>query len=189
MRTQGLSVSFDTTYEVCPNLSVHDYTRAESRACWFDEFENAVNRQECLKIIKKIQRGKPIFNSKQYCVRGLERMTPDAADRREFNKMNAYIAVLEEQNAQWHSGLNDPKRISRVYRDAAARRSQQEAGKMGQKDALVVQKLLSSKSGGASTTTSTSSTKTPRAKKSQKKTHKKKLPQIEGISRPLSSSK
>jgi cell division protein FtsB len=120
-----------------------DYTPREVKACWYDEHESHLIMQECLKVIKKMQEGKPI-NGRKYCVRGLDRFAPEAADRRELNKMKAYIAVLEEQNNQLRDGHCDPQAIARRYRAAASKRCQLKAQNVGERDALFVQKLLDS---------------------------------------------
>jgi hypothetical protein len=141
--TQQRTVSFAPTKEMCPTFSVIDYTPEEVKACWYKEHEYDLIIQECLKVIKKMQGGKPI-NAHKYCVRGLDRFAPEAADLREVNKLNAYIAVLEEQNNQLRDGHCDPQEIARHYRAAASRRCQLEAQKVGERDALFVQKLLNS---------------------------------------------
>jgi hypothetical protein len=139
--TQRRTVSFAPTKAVRPTLSVIDYTPEEVKACWYDDHEYYVIIEECLKVIKKIQEGKPL-NARRYCVRGLDRFTPEAADLRELNKNNTCIAVLEEQNKQLQDGHCDPKVIARQYRAAASRRCQHEAQKVGERDALYVQKQL-----------------------------------------------
>jgi hypothetical protein len=141
--TQRRTVSFAPTKAVRPTLSVIDYTRGEVKACWYEEHEYDLIIQECLKVIKKMQEGKPI-NARKYCVRGLDRFAPEAADLRELNKSNAYIAVLEEQNNQLRDGHCDPQEIARHYRAAASRRCQLEAQNVGERDALFVQKVLNS---------------------------------------------
>jgi cell division protein FtsB len=128
-------------------LSLDDYTDAEIKACWYDEEDNTVITMECLKIIKKLAQGKAI-NGRKYCVRGLERMAPKANEKRELNKTNAYIAVLQEQNNQLREGRSDPKEIARQYRYAAAKLCQHEAGKAGERDALFVKKMLTTKKEG-----------------------------------------
>jgi hypothetical protein len=139
--TQQRTVSFAPTTRVRPTLSVIDFTPEEVKACWFEEHEYDLIIQECLKVIKKMEEGKPI-NTRRYCVRGLNRFAPEAADRRELNKMNAYPAVLEEQDNQLRDGHCDPEDIAWQYRAAASSRCQHEAQQVGERDALYVQKQL-----------------------------------------------
>jgi hypothetical protein len=138
---QRRTVSFAPAKAVRPTLSVIDYTPEEVKACWYEEHEYDLIIQECLKVIKKIQEGK-LINARRYCVRGLDRFAAEAADRREVNKLNAYIAVLVEQDNQLRDGHCDPQEIARQYRAAASRRCQHEAQKVGERDALYVQKQL-----------------------------------------------
>jgi hypothetical protein len=139
--SQPRSVSFDTTYEVCPILSLDEYTQEDLDACWFAEEDYSTITNECFKIIKKMQQGRAI-NARKYCVRGLERMTPEASDLRDLKRMNAYISVLEEQNTQMREGTYDPKKIAKEYRKASAKRCQQEAQRIGERDELFVKQSI-----------------------------------------------
>jgi hypothetical protein len=139
--TKRSSVSFDKTYEVCPSLSIDDYTPAELKACWYEDDEYNTIRRECGKVIKKMEQGKAI-NARKYCVRGLEKFTAEAQDLRELNQVNSFIAVLEEQSKQLIMGVKDPKKIAKEYRSVVAKRCQQEATKKGEQDALFVRKAV-----------------------------------------------
>lgn len=139
-RSQPRSVTFDKTYEVCPILSLDEYGDKEFFDCWYQEDDYTLMTKECFKIIKKMQQGKPI-NARKYCVRGLERMTPEATDARDLVRMNAYIAVLEEQNTQMVHGVQNEKKIAKAYRKASAKTCQADAEKMAERDALFVAKL------------------------------------------------
>ena len=130
-----LTVTFDNKYEVCPNISFEDYSEAELIACWYSEEEGNAIKRECLKIVKKMQAGKPI-SARKYSACGLEPFTPEGSDRRDLNKMNAYIAVLEEQERQRAGGFFSARSIAKQYRSAASKQAHKEAAKRAERDAM-----------------------------------------------------
>jgi hypothetical protein len=127
-------VSFDSFYDECPTLPLHEYTDEEHAACFFNDDEYDAFANECLKIISKMTKGQKI-SSKKYSKRGLERMTPKAQDAKNLNKLNAVLAVIETQGKQIGGGYNDPEEIAREYQIAAAQRCQEYAEKVGARDA------------------------------------------------------
>jgi hypothetical protein len=127
-------VSFDSFYDECPTLPLHEYTDEEHAACFFNDDEYDAIAHECLKIISRLTKGQKT-SSKKYSKRGLERMTPKAQDAKDLNKLNAVIAVLETQGKQIGVGCNDPEEIAREYQIAAAQRCQEYAEKVGDRDA------------------------------------------------------
>lgn len=50
-----------------------------------------------------------------HCFRGLETKTRDGSRRKQFNVVDAVMAVLDEQGMQDEHGVSDPERISDVY--------------------------------------------------------------------------
>ena len=135
-RNASNSVSFDKIY-VRPTLSLDDYTDAELEECWYNDDEYRQITTDCMKIVQKMQQGKRI-NTRKYSVRGLEKFTGEALERRELNKLTGYIAVLEEQNKQLINGITDPKRIARQYRLTSAKHCQEEASRKGEEDARAI---------------------------------------------------
>lgn len=132
---QKKAVSFGDSFEVCPVMSRNDYSEEEVKACWYSSEDYEKITMDCLKVIKKLQQARAIDHEK-YCVRGLERMTTRATDRRNLIRLKAYIAVLEEQDAQHDEGLIDPEEIAHQYRRVASEVCHKEAAKRGARDAL-----------------------------------------------------
>ena len=50
-----------------------------------------------------------------FCARGLEYRTPSGAQHRQLNKINAWDAVLDEQDRQWQEGVCDADALAQVY--------------------------------------------------------------------------
>ena len=136
-RNASTSVSFNENVYARPTQSLNDYTEAELEACWYNDDEYRQIKKDCIKIVKKMQQGKRI-NTRKYSVRGLEKYTGEAIERRELNKINAYIAVLDEQNRQLINGITDPKRIAKQYRLTSAKHCQEEASRKGEEDARAI---------------------------------------------------
>ena len=98
-------------------MKLHEYTPAEWSACWYHQEEYDAITKECFRIVRKIEKGEPI-NSRKYCVLGLEKMTSVASDQRQLDRLNMYLAVLEEQHRQLEQGVYNAKRIAKAYKQA-----------------------------------------------------------------------
>lgn len=133
-------VTFASTVHARRVLHVNDYSGFEIYACWYDEEEEAEERRKCVRIISKIVQGK----AGKYCVRGLDRMTPKAVNERDGSRMDAYLAVLREQNTQFMTGQTDAEAIAKKYEAASAARHRKEAYQVGCSDAKVARKCFES---------------------------------------------
>ena len=129
-RTPSRSVSFNSKVKEFYTLPLEEYTDSEHFATWYYDEEYELMMGQCLKIIKKLHQGKTI--SRKYCVRGLEGMTPAAADEKDFIRAETVIAVLEAQSRQTSLGYNDPDTIAQIYSFVAAKSCQVKATFVGQ---------------------------------------------------------
>ena len=103
--------------EVCVRKTINneDYAREEKLATWstvqeFDEMKAA--RRSTVNIM---ERRNPSVDDGQHCFRGLEFRTREGSRRRQFNQVDAAMAVMDEQEAQLQSGINDPEKLAHVY--------------------------------------------------------------------------
>jgi hypothetical protein len=130
-------VSFSETYRVKATLHHDDYTDQEEAACWYSQEEYDEISRKCVALISKMILGK----AQKYCVRGLERMIPKAADEHEMTRLDAYIAVFKEQKKHY---FNNTEAIASKYRQVAvaAAKSQQVACEIGRQDALIAMRIL-----------------------------------------------
>eukprot|EP00980_Cylindrotheca_fusiformis_P005813 scaffold1223_cov119-Cylindrotheca_fusiformis.AAC.16 len=108
------SVSFFPTVDEYHTLARVDYSPEEQENSWYDAEEYDDIIYECMRIIKRMARGQHI-SKRKHCTRGLERMTPDAQDRKVTLREEAYMAVLEEQARQRMQGACNPEAIAALY--------------------------------------------------------------------------
>ena len=132
-----LSVSICSTVQVFPTMPLGMYSDAEIDACWYSDTEYKKISRGCLKVIRKVQKGKIIDDSK-HSARGLENLIPETDNTRDLCRADAWVAVLTEQHRQIKKGIRDPARIARFYRSAGAKQCQIEACYRGERDAASV---------------------------------------------------
>ena len=113
------AVRFSSSVEVRPILSSKHYTPEVRKACWYQNEEYREIRYECVKEIKKIQRGE-VLKDKKYCSRGLEAHTRVAGIIKNQNRRDAFDAVLSEQQTQIRLGVIDQGEIARKYQQIAS---------------------------------------------------------------------
>ena len=113
------AVRFSSSVEAFPILSNEHYTSEERKACWYQDEEYRKIRYECVKEIKKIQRGEVLKNIK-YCSRGLEAHTKVVHALKNQNRRDAFDAVLSEQQKQVRLGVVDEHAIAQKYQQIAS---------------------------------------------------------------------
>jgi hypothetical protein len=137
-------VSFSETCRIKHVLHLDDYTDEEEEACWYSPEECDEISRKCAVLITRIVQGTTTMKKTQtkYCVRGLERMPPKATEERKLRRLDAYIAVLKEQNKIFFKACNKIEAIARKYSQAAATEKCQEAAcAIGREDALIAMKI------------------------------------------------
>lgn len=70
-------------------------------------------------LIVKMMKAGSFEESEEHSFRGLEHKLKAGFKQRRENKFNALNAVLEEQDRQFHRGLNNPDAIAQIYMQAA----------------------------------------------------------------------
>ena len=93
---------------------MNDYSEEEIQATWYNDDDFRLMHEEISFTIKLVVSGKPM-NKKAYCSRGLEFATPKLSQQRFQNKAVARDAVLDEQAAQYCSGIHDGERLAQIY--------------------------------------------------------------------------
>lgn len=138
------SVSFAEEVDVYPTLPLNAYTEEERSLTWFTAKEFDEISRRCCKIIKKLHRGN-FTTGRKYCVRGLEKMTPEQQDERYKLRQKVCLLVLEEQERQKDTSFSDPMVIAFLYRQAGAEYCQAEAQMIGTRDASFVRGYMKQK--------------------------------------------
>jgi hypothetical protein len=132
-----LVVRFAPGYTVYDGMALCEYTDEEIAASWLSDVESDLIHEKCSKVIGKMEKHGSSLNENKYCIRGLERMTGARMDLKEQNRSDAYIAVLDLQEAQWKQGYEDQEQIAQHYQHISYQ-CQMEASSIGEKDELVV---------------------------------------------------
>jgi hypothetical protein len=103
--------------EVCIRRTINneDYTREEKLATWSTVQEVDEMKAERRSTIKIMERRNPSVDGGQHCFRGLEFRTREGSRRRQFNQVDAATAIMDEQEAQLQSEINDPEKLAHVY--------------------------------------------------------------------------
>jgi hypothetical protein len=126
----------DTVYEV---MALCEYTAEEIAASWFSNAESELIQKKCCKVIRKMKKYGSDLNENKYCSRGLEIMAGPRMNLKQKNRLKAYIAVLDLQDAQWDCYCEDQEEIAEHYQNVSYQ-CQIEATCIGEKDELVVLK-------------------------------------------------
>ena len=100
-------------------LSRDDYMSAEMRAVWFQSAEFKAITHDCVKQIKKMEKGKAL-KDKKYCSRGLESHTRLASITKSLTRKPSILKVLRAQDEQRRSGIVDDEAISKAYQQTTS---------------------------------------------------------------------
>jgi hypothetical protein len=130
-------VSFGSIATVHDVLHRVDYTLEEVNSAWYDRVELRMMK-EATKIEARLLDKGLIKDDENVTIRGLEGRTRFGAQRKRTNKINAYIAVFMEMEAQFELGICDGEAIADVYYENSEK-CQAEAHMLGARDALDVQ--------------------------------------------------
>lgn len=107
-------VRFDESLDVTePTLLLEEYSSEEIVATWYDEDEVKELRIRIRAMVEKIENGLPL--DAEDCIRGLEMRTREEQKKRYFEVNAAVYAVLDEQESQDFSGIQDQEEIARIY--------------------------------------------------------------------------
>jgi hypothetical protein len=118
--TAKKSVHFNESVRCQKVLHLAEYTKEERADSWYTSHQMSNMKQavkddsmtlEVLGMRKCRQ-----MNVEEFCVRGLEHRTRDAAQARFQNRCLALHVVLDEQQRQDDFGIYDPEQLARCYR-------------------------------------------------------------------------
>jgi hypothetical protein len=97
---------------VRPSLSSNEYTKEESKACWYTNDERKRIRQEISETVHSMT----VQDSDSgICMRGLEHHTRHGSKSRRRNRRVAYNAVFDEQDRQFDANVWDDESIAMAY--------------------------------------------------------------------------
>jgi hypothetical protein len=129
-KPQTFYISKPQTFYILPRSA---YTQGEWKACFYEpeDYERIVDK--CWKLLQKNTTSKP---GMKLCMRGLERMTESGMKIKNYNRSDAYHAVLDQQREFEHEyGRDCPELIAQLYHDVA-QRCQKGAQRLAYSDAM-----------------------------------------------------
>ena len=116
-------------------LHINNYTRQERNNCWYRRSEMSSTKNEIRHTIQLWKEGHQQL-PETMTFRGLEQKTRERSIQRRYIKLNALLAVLEEQRRQRGSGADcDDEKISELYREKT-QKNQRMAIEMGKNDEI-----------------------------------------------------
>jgi hypothetical protein len=118
---QKKSVHFEDVAHYCEITHINDFSADLIAATWFQDDEYAGIAAENAKHALMIISGKRRKNSEGVTERGLEYKLPDQRDRRRKLKKDALSAVVDQQDRQCKTQINDPDFIAEVYQEFSTR--------------------------------------------------------------------
>ena len=130
-------VTFAKKVTVKTTIARRNYTHVERNETWFTAEEMSAMKSARRATVKIMERGDPFVNDGQNYYRGLEAKTREGCRRKQFNQVDAMMAVLDEQES-----CSDPERISCVYKESTFH-CQVQARERGLKDEQAALESLS----------------------------------------------
>ena len=130
---QKRHISFNYQVMVRSIEHIDDKDEAEIRATWYRKEEYRKIRSSMADTVRKISSGKFSGDSDAHCARGLEFRTPYGSQLRKKNKLEALVAVLDEQDRQFDEGCLDEELLARAYMESSRTRLE-EAQRRGELD-------------------------------------------------------
>ena len=114
---------------------VNDISEAEITMIWYQKEEYREIRSSLAATVRKITSGKYGGDSDSHCARGLEFRTPYGSQLRRKNKLDALVAVLDEQDRQFDMDEFCDKTLARAYMECSYARLH-EAQRRGELDEI-----------------------------------------------------
>ncbi|KAI2488961.1 hypothetical protein MHU86_26015 [Fragilaria crotonensis] len=133
-------VNFNNQVMVRTIGHVNDLSEAEIRRTWYQKEEYRQIRSSLSVTVRKITSGKYDGDTDSHCARGLEFRTPYGAQLRRKNKLDALIAVLDEQDRQMDDNDLDDEALARLYTQFSFARlyEAQRRGELDELEALAI---------------------------------------------------
>lgn len=112
-------IDFIPSDQIIPVGSSGDYSKSEKESCWYSRSELEKLRQQKEKTALRLDSGKKCKRGSSY--RGLECCTRKGEREMEKEVYGCIDAVLDEQEVQWRSGVDDIERIADLSRKVSKR--------------------------------------------------------------------
>ena len=119
---------------------VNDISDSEIRKIWYQKEEYRHIKSNLSATVRNITSGKYNGDTDSHCARGLEFRTPYGSQLRRKNKLNALVAVLDEQDRQIDMDCVCDEALSRAYIDFSNARLL-EAQRRGELDELEARRI------------------------------------------------
>jgi hypothetical protein len=121
---------------------INDFCQTEIENTWYQKSEYRQIRASIAVSVRKMSSGEYTRDSEHHCSRGLEFRTSAGTQRRKINKLEALIAVLDEQERQRDEDDYDDEALSCIYIDAsyAVRHEAYQRGQLDAEEASRVHK-------------------------------------------------
>ena len=100
-----------TTYQPLP---MEDLSQEEFASLWYSKTEMAAIKQDCAETVRQMVNGE-LRETDEYTARGLEYRTPQGQKERQYYKLVALDAVLDEQEVQEEQEVTDENAIAVLY--------------------------------------------------------------------------
>jgi len=116
LKAKRSRVAFRKSVTARRALHLKDFTDEEIRNCWLSVEELEICSQDIIRTIELVSNG----CDQECCRRGTEQRTQEGNMKRQRNKKMAWLAVLQEQEAQWEKGVIDDEAIAAAYHNASS---------------------------------------------------------------------
>ena len=117
MRKTRTSIRFSDNVDTQEIPCISDMETSEIADVWYIDHDFATMKAECTQLAKSVISGRIQFSA-DICLRGLEEKLHRS--QKKINRSEAIGAVLDEQDAQFGYGEQNPEMIAHVYHEFAA---------------------------------------------------------------------
>ena len=117
---QAKSVSFAPTAQMVRVLHVNDYTDEEYYNTWYSQMEYMIFKADIRRTIEATSEedgSREVSENDRWCLRGLEKLSFEASQRKQKKRRAVVTAVLCEQVSQLRDGIINPRRLAEVTRE------------------------------------------------------------------------
>jgi hypothetical protein len=95
---------------------IKDMDKEERREIWCETRDFEEIKREIIDILEKVRNGRPVKETDEQSMRGIEIRTHEGSLRRKRNKRESRSAVMGEQRRQCERGEQDEELLAKVYR-------------------------------------------------------------------------
>ena len=114
MTTRKTVVCFAPQVTTYPPVPTADFSQEELASLWYCKAEIAAIKQDCAETVRHMVNGE-LRETDEYTARGLEYRTPEGQKERQYYKLVALDAVLDEQEVQEEQEVTDENAIAVLY--------------------------------------------------------------------------